>query len=71
VGVIFLAGGVIGHLADHLSLLQRCLLIAAAYFLVFPSLTRAILGLILGLFVFFWSYHQRRLSRQKHTEQTS
>ena len=49
-GVLFLAGGVIGHLADHLSPLQRGLLLAAACFLVFPSLTRAILGLILGLF---------------------
>jgi TRAP-type uncharacterized transport system fused permease subunit len=64
VGVLFLAGGVIGHLADHLSLLQRCLLITAACFLVFPSLTRAILGLIIGLFVFFWSYHQHRGSHR-------
>ena len=71
VGVLFLAGGVIGHLADHLSPLQRCLLLAAACFLVFPSLTRAILGLILGLSVFFWSYHQHRVSRREHTEQTS
>lgn len=62
VGVLFLAGGVIGHLAGPLSLLQRCLLLAAACFLVFPSVTRAILGLIVGFLVFFWSYHQNRVS---------
>jgi TRAP-type uncharacterized transport system fused permease subunit len=58
VGVLFLAAGVIGYLADRLSPLQRCILLAAACLLVFPSLTRAVLGLIMGLSVFFWSYHQ-------------
>jgi TRAP transporter 4TM/12TM fusion protein len=62
VGVLFLAGGVIGHLSRPLSLLQRCLLLAAACLLVFPSLARGILGLILGGFVFYWSYHQHRTS---------
>jgi TRAP-type uncharacterized transport system fused permease subunit len=60
--VVFLAGGVIGHLSGRLSLLQRCLLIAASCFLVFPSVTRAILGLIVGFSVFFWSRHQNRAS---------
>jgi TRAP-type uncharacterized transport system fused permease subunit len=63
VGVVFLAGGVIGHMLGRLSLLQRCLLIAAAWFLVFPSVTRAILGLIVGFLVLFWSNHQNRASR--------
>jgi TRAP transporter 4TM/12TM fusion protein len=62
VGVLFLAGGVIGHLSRPLSLLQRCLLLAAACLLVFPSLARGILGLILGGFVFYWSYHHHRTS---------
>jgi TRAP transporter 4TM/12TM fusion protein len=65
VGVLFLSAGVIGHLAGHLSLLQRCLLIAAACLLVFPSLTRGALGLIVGLFVFYWSYHHHRTSLPK------
>jgi len=62
VGVLFLAGGIIGHVAGPLSPLQRCLLLGAACFLVFPSLTRAFLGLIIGLAVFFWSYRQHRVS---------
>jgi len=61
-GVLFLAGGVIGYVAGRLSLFQRLLLLGAACFLVFPSLTRAILGLIIGLAVFFWSYRQHRVS---------
>jgi TRAP transporter 4TM/12TM fusion protein len=60
VGVLFLAAGVIGHSGGPLSILQRCLLLAAACLLVFPSLARGALGLILGLFVFFWSYRQHR-----------
>jgi TRAP transporter 4TM/12TM fusion protein len=62
VGVAFLAGGIIGHVAGPLSLFQRCLLLAAACFLVFPSVTRGIIGLILGLSIVFWSYHQHRVS---------
>jgi TRAP transporter 4TM/12TM fusion protein len=65
VGVLFLSAGVIGHLAGPLSFLQRCLLLAAACLLVFPSLTRGVLGLILGLFVFYRSYHQHRTSLPK------
>jgi TRAP-type uncharacterized transport system fused permease subunit len=62
IGVLFLAGGVIGHVAGPLSLFQRCLLLGAACFLVFPSLTRAVLGLAVGFFVFLWSYRQNRTS---------
>jgi len=63
VGVLFLAGGVIGHVAGPLSLLQRCLLLAAACLLVFPSLTRILIGLILGICILLWSYRQHQVSR--------
>jgi TRAP transporter 4TM/12TM fusion protein len=56
IGVVFLAGGVIGHFAKPLSALQRLALIAAACLLVFPSVTRATIGLVMGLAVVFWSF---------------
>lgn len=56
VGVVFLAGGVIGHFARPVSALQRLILIAAACLLVFPSVTRAVIGLMIGLAVVFWSF---------------
>jgi len=55
VGVVFLAGGVIGHFARPLGALQRFILIAAACLLVFPSVTRAAIGLVIGLAVVIWS----------------
>jgi TRAP-type uncharacterized transport system fused permease subunit len=60
VGVLFLSGAVIGHLAGPLSALQRGLLLGAACFLVFPSLTRAVTGLVVGISVFLWSYRRHR-----------
>jgi TRAP-type uncharacterized transport system fused permease subunit len=61
-GVLFLAGGVIGYVAGRLSPLQRCLLLAASSLLVFPSTTRAAVGLIVGIAVFVWSHSQNRNS---------
>jgi len=56
VGVVFLAGGVIGYFAKPLGALQRLALIAAACLLVFPSVTRAAIGLVIGLAVVLWSF---------------
>lgn len=56
IGVVFLAGGMIGHLAKPLSALQRLTLITAACLLVFPSVTRAMIGLLIGLAVVLWSF---------------
>jgi len=66
IGVVFLAGGVIGHLVGPLIPLQRFLLLGSACLLVFPSVTRAVIGLIIGISVFFWSYRRYRGSPPRH-----
>jgi TRAP-type uncharacterized transport system fused permease subunit len=58
VGVVFLASGVIGYFARPLAALQRLILIAAACLLVFPSVTRAVIGLVIGLAVVIWSFRK-------------
>ncbi len=61
-GVVFLASGVIGHLAAPLNWLQRILMIAAASLLVFPAYNLNYAGLVLGILVGLWSFLAGRSS---------
>ncbi len=64
-GVIYLASGVIGHLATPLNWVQRTLMIAAASMLVFPAYGLNYIGLVAGALVGLWSYLTGRGSRPK------
>lgn len=59
-GVVFLASGVIGYLFATLGPLQRFLLIAGAFLLVFSSSIFTSVGLALGILVGGWSYLSNR-----------
>ncbi len=48
IGVIFLAGGLHGYLLTRASLLQRFLLVAAAFTLIKPGLATDLAGIAVG-----------------------
>ncbi len=62
-GVICLAAFLIGHIWSPLSWLQRCLFVAAAFLLVFPTIGLEAVGIGLTLGLFIWARAKRLGSR--------
>ena len=69
IGVIFLAGGLHGYLLTRASLLQRFLLVAAAFVLIKPGLTTDLTGIGLGGAVLVLQLLSRRREAPHHAGQ--
>ncbi|WP_421708737.1 TRAP transporter permease [Algihabitans sp.] len=52
-GVIFLSAGLHAYLTRHLRMLERCLLVAAAFLLIYQGLLTDVVGLALAFVAFF------------------